>query len=281
MDKCIVCGSAHSGQLYAGILKCQDCGYVFADTCLTDEELLELYRKNYFFGDEYSNYLADKRAIQKNFKLRLKVLRAFLNPIHHRCLLEIGSAYGFFLDIVRDDFDRVQGIDITEDGVRYAREQLSLEVIQADFLKHDFGNQKFDVVCLWDTIEHLRCPDLYLEKISKHMNEGSLLTLTTGDIESLNGRLKKNRWRLLHPPTHLHYFSRRTLRKILDRYEFDVIYDRYCGFYRSINNVAYNILVLRREKPALYNILRRSGFLNFDFYLNLYDIMYIIARKRA
>ena len=280
MTRCIVCNSTHTKLLYAGILKCQECGHVFADLHLNDEELFEFYSENYFFGDEYSDYLADKRIFKRNFKLRLKVLQTFLDPIRHKRLLEIGCAYGFFLDVVKDQFDTVLGIDITEDGVLYARDQLKLNVINADLLKHGFGDQKFDVVCMWDTIEHLHSPHLYLEKMSRHIGSGSLIAITTGDIESMNARIRREKWRLIHPPTHLHYFSKKALGRMLNNNGFDIMYNRYCGFYRSIDNIAYNILILRKRWPRLYDFLCRSGLTRIDIYLNFYDIMYVIARKR-
>lgn len=280
MNECIVCNNAQTHPLYSGVVKCQQCGHVFCNRYLDEEELSKLYKKDYFFGEEYSNYLADKNVLQKNFKLRMKVLQGFLEPARHRHLLEIGCAYGFFLDTVRNQFSMVRGIDITEDGIRYAQEQLKLDVVNDDFIRHDFRGMKFDVVCMWDTIEHLQEPQLYLKKISKNMEEGALLALTTGDIASVNARIKKSRWRLMHPPTHLHYFSGRTLTRVLDNYGFDVIYNRYCGFYRSINTAAYTLLVLRNKWSLLYSLLRKTGLTSFDFYSNLYDIMYVIARRR-
>lgn len=279
-NTCIVCGGHRMKTYYNSILRCHDCGYVVADMDVCEKKLFELYSRDYFFGGEYSDYIRDKKVLQKNFALRFKVLRKFLDPARHKHLLEIGCAYGFFLDTVRNSFETVLGVDITEEGVRYAREQLHLDVIQGDFLKYDFGDQRFDVVCLWDTIEHLSNPHLYLDKISRHTKGGSLLAMTTGDIESLNARLRKDRWRLMHPPTHIHYFSKRTLTKLLDRYGFDVIYNRYCGFYRSLDNIAYNILVLRKKWQKLYALLRKVRLTEFNLYLNLYDIMYLIARKR-
>lgn len=280
MGECIICKHDQCAPLYDGIVRCQSCGHVYADLNLSDEDLLNLYRKNYFFGEEYSDYVEDRPVIQKNFVLRLRVLQRFLDPKLHRSLLEIGSAYGFFLDIAREKFDTVQGIDITEDGVRYARDKLNLDVIQADVLQYDFGSRMFDVVCLWDTIEHLRDPRLYIQKISRHTRSGGLIAITTGDIDSLNARLRREKWRLIHPPTHIHYFSKRTLAKLLGMHGFDVVYSRYCGFYRSTKNVAYNILVLRQGNRRLYELLGRMGLYRFDFYLNTYDIMYVIARKR-
>lgn len=279
MNNCIVCNSTSSEPFYPGILKCQQCGHVVADLQLSDHELFELYKKDYFFGDEYSDYVADKQIIQKNFQLRLNTLKTFLKPNHTK-LFEIGCAYGFFLDVAQSRFNQVQGIDITTDGIRYARDVLNLDVLQSDLLKHDFGDQKFDVVCMWDTIEHLRQPEQYIEKISKQMESGALLAITTGDIGSLNARIRKDKWRLIHPPTHIHYFSKKSLANMLNNYGFDVVYNQYCGFYRSVDNIAYNIFVLRQKQPKIYNLLKSLKLTELDFYLNLYDIMYVIARKR-
>jgi predicted TPR repeat methyltransferase len=277
---CIVCGGSSHALYSEGVVKCKACGFAFADVDLTEAELFKLYHRGYFFGEEYSNYLADQTAIQKNFKLRLEELKKHLNPSRHKRLLEIGSAYGFFLLLARDCFESVQGIDITEDGVRYCTERLGLNVMKSDLLQTDLGDQKFDVVCLWDTIEHLANPHLYIQWISQHTDSGALLALTTGDIESLNARVKKKNWRLLHPPTHLQYFSRRTIELLLKRNQFEVIYNRPCGFYRSADNISYNLFVLRSGTPSLHQLVTKSGLGRLSFYLNLYDIMYVIARRR-
>lgn len=277
---CIVCGSTNGVRFGRGLIKCSECNFVFADVNLSLPELSEIYRKDYFFGEEYSNYLADRNVLQKNFKLRLKELKKYLDPSRHKRLFEIGCAYGFFLLLARDHFEKVQGIDITEDGVRYCTEDLGLDVIESDLLQADLGDQKFDVVCLWDTIEHLLNPHLYLQKISDHTDSGALLAITTGDIGSLNARFQKGSWRLLHPPTHLQYFSKRTIELLLNRNRFDVISTRYCGFYRSLDNVFYNLFILRSKMPRLYDLVGKTRLGKLSFYLNLYDIMYVIARKR-
>lgn len=276
---CIVCGSILAEAFYVKLLRCSKCGHVFADLHLSDAELLNLYCKSYFFGGEYSNYIENKNVLQKNFKLRIEVLTNFLDPARHKNIFEIGSAYGFFLDLAKKYFEDISGIDINEDGVIYAQKELHLDVIHGDFLKHKFSGINFDIVCMWDTIEHLRNPDIYIEKLSRHMEKGALLAITTGDIESLNARFKKHKWRLIHPPTHVHYFSKKTLTRLLKNYGFNVIYNRYCGFYRSIDAMAYNILVKRHNKVWLYKILRYLNLTTSSVYLNLYDIMFVIARK--
>jgi hypothetical protein len=281
MDQlCLICHSSDLAPLYKGLLRCRACHYVFADLNLTDRELQQLYDHSLFKEGEFFDYRADRKYFTRNFRLRYRVLRRFIDPARHRRLLEIGSAYGFFLDVVRADFPTLAGIDVTDEGVRYTREELKLPAMQGDFLQYDFGAQHFDVVCLWDTIEHVARPDLYVQRISQLTEPGALLALTTGDIDSLVARLRGEHWRMIIPPVHAHYFSRATIARLLDQYGFDVVYQRHCGFYRSMSNVAYIILALRHARPKLFRRLQRLGLLNWGFYLNLYDIMYVIARKR-
>ncbi|MFC1608437.1 class I SAM-dependent methyltransferase, partial [Candidatus Latescibacterota bacterium] len=264
MNECVVCRSTINEFLYEGIRKCTNCGHVFSDMQLSDEELFELYKKQYFFGDEYKDYPAEKEILQKNFRLRLKELQPHIDSKRHKHMLELGCAYGFFMDVARDSFETVAGIDITEDGVSYARDTLKLNVVCDDFLKHDFGDQSFDVACMWDTIEHLRHPDRYVAKLGTHMKSGALLALTTGDIDSFVARFKKDTWRLIHPPTHIHYFSIKTMTEMLDKHGFDVIHDSHCGFYRSISTVTYTLFVLQRGWTRLYNLLASSGLTGLD-----------------
>ncbi len=216
---------------------------------------------------------------QRNFRLRLEVLGRFLDPTRHRHLLEIGSAFGFFLEIARERFETARGLDISVEGTEFARAR-GLDVFDQDFLSAPLTEPRPDVVCLWDVLEHLREPHLYLEKIAAEVTSGGLIALTTGDVKSVNARLRGRRWRLLHPPTHLNYFSRRTIVAMLDKYGFEVLYDKYCGFYRNVDGMAWGVLALRAGLPSLHRGLRRLGLLGWDLYLNLFDIMYVIARKR-
>ena len=86
-------------------------------------------------------------------------------------LFEIGSAHGFFLEVARPLFRSVAGIDISADASSYARNVLDLPVATGDFLDAILP-EAVDVVCLWDTIEHLQHPDRYLEKAVSGLNPG-------------------------------------------------------------------------------------------------------------
>ena len=149
------------------------------------EELAALYDESYFRGLEYLDYLADRRVHEANFRRRLRELLRWI-PRDHR-LFEIGCSYGLFLNLARA-YWTVSGCDIAAEPCNYARDHLGLDVSCADFLDLPLNKGDLDAFCMWDTIEHLRAPDLYLERIAEILPRGGLLALTTGDIGSLLAR---------------------------------------------------------------------------------------------
>jgi SAM-dependent methyltransferase len=281
MRECVACRAGEPAPFYGGLLRCTNCRHVWAGVDIRDDELRELYRRNYFFGEEYTDYVADRAALEKNFARRFATLRRFLDRARHRRLFEIGCAYGFFLNAVRSEFDTVEGIDISDDAIRHARETLGLRVRLGDLLDQDFDGRQYDVVCLWDTVEHLKAPDVYIDAIAGRMPAGSVIAITTGDIASVNARLKRERWRLIHPPTHLHYFSRDTMRRMLDRLGFDLVYARHCGFYRTIGSMLDGVSRAQNGLKRTTRWIQQTPIARWPLYLNLYDILYAIAVKRS
>jgi 2-polyprenyl-3-methyl-5-hydroxy-6-metoxy-1,4-benzoquinol methylase len=247
---------------------------------LTEEELRSLYAERYFNGAEYADYLADRDTIEKQFRIRLRQLLKFVPERRRAALFEIGCAYGFFLNVARSTFGNVSGIDISEPATHWARTELNLPVLTGDFSNHSFTNTP-DVVCMWDTIEHLARPDLYLERLAGVMKPGAILAITTGDIGSTVAKLRGKRWRQIHPPTHLHYFSKHTLATLLASYGFNIRYSGSDGMYRSLDTMAYIVLKQKHSLHWLYSILKRTGVLEYDAYLNLGDIMFVVAEKRG
>src|SRR5262245_22186186 len=95
---CELCG--HAGPMRdvyprLRIVRCPCCSLMcFAD----DVDPSRLYMDAYFAGGEYADYVADRSILQRNFARRIgQLLR--LKPGGK--LLEIGSAYGFFLELAR------------------------------------------------------------------------------------------------------------------------------------------------------------------------------------
>src|SRR5262245_18485827 len=118
--ECAACGASQWTAAYGGLLRCGDCGHVWAGLEVGDQQLAALYQQHYFAGEEYTDYVGDRESLTSNFDARLRTLDRFLDPARHRRLLEVGCAYGFFLALARKRFADVQGIDISADAVRYA-----------------------------------------------------------------------------------------------------------------------------------------------------------------
>jgi SAM-dependent methyltransferase len=277
--QCLVCGGTLAGSALPGLLVCGVCSFTTADLTVSDAELSRLYGPEYFAGQEYMNYVAERPLIGRHFKTRLNRLLRYVADPRSKRLFEIGSAHGFFLEIAREYFQSVEGIDISVAAATYARVQLHLPVTAGEFLTHEMSGP-VDVVCLWDTIEHLRDPHLYIEKAASYLRPGGAIALTTGDIGSWMARWRGARWRQIHPPTHLHYFSKSTLTRLLERHGFTVAYAGYDGMYRSVDTMAYILLNIKRSRPRIYGALKNAGLLNWNLYLNLYDIVYMIATKK-
>lgn len=92
-------------------------------------------------------------------------------------------------------------------------------------------------------------------------------------------RIQGKHWRQIHPPTHLSYFSWKSLALLLKQAGFSVVEKKYWGNYRSWDNTFYNLLVLRSNRQRLYEGLKRRGWLQGVYYLNTFDTVFCAARK--
>lgn len=273
---CLVCGHRGLSPCLEVLLRCPACGFV---TARLDGPVdpAGLYGAEYFRGKEYLDYRSEEAFFKKNFRRRLNhVLRRRSGGR----LLEIGAAFGFFLDLAKAHFS-VIGFEVNAEAGRYARETFGVDVRSDDFLLSSPGSlgDPPDVTVMWDVIEHLERPDLFIAHIARLMRPGGLLYLTTGDIGSLVARIRGRRWRMIHPPTHLHYFSRSTLRRLLMNHGFEVLDIRTVGVARSFRQILYSILVLRMDQTRAYAALARVLPSTWGFTLNTFDIIQVVARK--
>lgn len=275
MTNCLACDSTKSKDLYQGIKSCLSCGFAWADVHLSQEQWSEIYSRNYFFGDEYVDYVQEEPALRKNFRRNINWIRSLCSGGR---LLEIGSAYGFFLDEAKKYFS-VMGVDIHEEGCRYAKDSYQTETRSGDFLDMEIAEGSFDVIVMWDVLEHLPRPDLFLQKGARLLKKGGHLFFSTLDISSLPARLQGRRWRQIHPPTHVSYFSWESLKLLLQRSDFQVVSKKYMGDYRSWDNTFFNLLALRGNRRKLYERLKDNGWLRGSYYLNTFDHIHCACVK--
>lgn len=254
------------------------CGFVSFVTGGID--LDELYDDRYFAGGEYADYRGQEPAIRKSMRRHLDQMSRY-----HRAggdLLEVGCAYGFFLDEARQRFGRVQGIDIAEGAVAHAKDRLGLDASVADFPTLP-ATRHFDVVCMWDTLEHVPDPDRFVAKAHEVLRPGGYLFITTGDIGSLNARWRGEKWRQIHPPTHVNYFSRPTLTRMLERLGFRVAGMETASYYHTLYDVAAILELRGGTMGRIGRTIRRvvgPGLGNrLGFWADLRDILFVAATR--
>jgi 2-polyprenyl-3-methyl-5-hydroxy-6-metoxy-1,4-benzoquinol methylase len=262
--------------------QCSQCGFVRANLELGPDEIAALYGEGYFSGHEYGDYLAESDVHRRNFERRLKEITAVAGRLES--VFEVGCAYGLFLACLAERGIRCAGIDVCEAAVGYARCELGQQAACGDFLTASITPGEYQTFCMWDTIEHLMHPEQFVEKIYDLLPSGGWFFATTGDIGSRLACWRGRRWRMIHPPTHLQYFSSATMRQFLARFGFEVEGIRSIAYYRNLRSVLANMQILGRgplrsaarlgDGMIPQGIQRRVGVT-----LNLGDIMLVCARK--
>lgn len=276
-DVCPLCGNSESNrtlfELSRFIVECGACGLVFAAPLANDERQAD-YDETYYRSGIYADYLEDRAAIRKNAVRTLSELEKLVSG---RSLLDVGCAAGFFLEAARDRGWSVRGLDISSYASEYARAELRLDVEAGSIESERDATDSFDVVTLWDTIEHLRRPDLALINIRRLLKPGGMLALSTGDYGCLLRRLMGRRWRLFTDPTHNFFFDEASLKRLLRQAGFETVRITRRGKWVSLSMILH-------QSPFPLNRLGRvwmgSGkpLLNPALYINLYDVMTVFAR---
>lgn len=278
---CLVCSGRQFVPLCNTILlRCYQCGFVTANIKLSEDEIRKIYSEKYFAGEEYEDYVRDKIMLQKNFSARLKKIFSSVPQNQINNVLEIGCAYGFFGEMLKKKIPQASylGFDASTEAVSYAKEKLGLNASAENYLDWK-TEKKFTDIFMWDVIEHLERPDKFFEKINQDSVSGSRIYITTGDIGSWLARRQGCNWRMIHPPSHLHYFSKDTITMLLKKKGFTVKKIFYSPTSRSVKGIFYSLFMLKKKysrwTEKIYNAIPE----NLSIAVNTFDIMFVIAEK--
>lgn len=285
---CNLCGSSQTEPYCPenglGLVQCQNCGLVYVSPRPDPNELYALYGETYFHNDEsgvvgYSNYIADERNIRKTANGRIQQLERYIQPGR---MLDVGCAVGFFMDEARQRGWQVEGLDVSNFAVEYAREQFGLNARQGSFTGLEFAPDSFDMVTMWDVIEHVPDPKSYIRKAAAVLRQGGVLALATPDIDSLPARLTGKRWvGYKLSEEHVYYFSRRTLTRMLEEAGFEVLESRHVGKYVTLRLFVDRLGMYAAPLAKLLALAERAFKLSErSAYINPYDIVAITARKK-
>lgn len=214
---CNLCGSTEPERLFNkdgySVVRCRRCSLVYVGDELESIDFAALYGKDYYLSEDkrlFSNYLAEEPERLASARSRVEKLKKLKKTGR---LLDVGCAAGFFLEAAKPYYD-VVGVDLSEYSSSYARERFGLNVLTGNLEQAELPENSFDVVTLWDVIEHVADPLAVMCEVGRILRPGGIAVVATGDIESLHARIAGENWPLLAPPWHLYYFSRKTLKRL-------------------------------------------------------------------
>ena len=266
------------------IVRCTKCGLFKTNV---NEPYLKLikryYSKGYFTGSSsrtaYPDYEGDHEVDAKNFQHYLDEILKFKDRGR---LLDIGCATGGLMRVAEKNSFEVFGNDASVFAVGQAKKRFGGRVKNGDFARLRYRKDFFDVVTMFDVVEHLQNPKASLSKIHRILKPKGLLALTTGDSRSLTSRLMGKHWFFFLPPQHLWVFDRNNLQDLLMRERFKVLKVKYVGRSMSLRHLfhlqrtAYPNIVSK----YLYHVFSSSTLSKREIYLNFFSTMLILAQKQ-
>jgi 2-polyprenyl-3-methyl-5-hydroxy-6-metoxy-1,4-benzoquinol methylase len=217
-------------------------------------------KEDYWEGDLVNEAVYRYEDVRSGFRRKFIHYLRQLEPPHVRRknLLEVGCGSGIFL---AEAFRRgwtVYGLDVSPRAVELTRSHCpQATVVQGPLRDGTFPPRTFDVVALWDVIEHVEEPEQLLTCVHGLLSDRGHLIMETPDegclarkVIRLAHRVTAGRFSLSHTiyyPAHLWYFSRFAMKTVLERLGFKEI-----RFYPE-----RTVAVCGQRKLAAYHLFRR------------------------
>lgn len=202
-------------RLHYRIVQCRKCGVVYSNPILEHTILEKLYKKSVL---DYGEHIAN---LQKTYGFYLRKLEKF--GIRKNRILEIGCGNGFFLEEAHTQgYKEVYGVEPSMQAVSKASSYIKKR-IKIDIFRHGlYERQFFDVICCFQTLDHLPDPNAVLRECFYVLKKGGLVLFLNHDVESFSARLLKNRSPIIDIE-HTYLFSKKTMRQLFEKHGFQVL----------------------------------------------------------
>ena len=213
--------AASDHALWDQVVRCRVCNLVYINPRPRAELILEGYAQA-----EDPVFAAQNDARIRGFRKTLEsvVQRLGISPRGKR-VLDVGCAGGAFLVAARQMGFAVTGIEPARWMAAYGREHYQLDIREGILEPGSFEAHSFDVITLWDVIEHLPQPLETLQIVRSLLKPGGVLLVNYPDIGTLPARVLGRRWPFWLS-VHLIYYTRKTMTEQLRRAGFSTLWFR-------------------------------------------------------
>ena len=205
------------GTTLADLVRCPGCGHRQTDPMPADDELGRAYA-----GAASQDYVEEESGQRETARRALGQIEQHLAPDpdngagRARRLLDLGCWVGFLLAEARERGWETLGVEPSQFASAYARDELGLEVLTGELLSAELQLGHYDAVVMGDVIEHLPRPDQALDRMAALLRPGGLAWMALPDAGSLVARGLGRRWWSVIP-THVQFFTRDSIRALLER----------------------------------------------------------------
>jgi len=212
--------SSSETKLLDQLVQCTSCSLMYVNPRVSTE----LSHKGYQDAIDVRHHKQDSFRIA-SFKVALRKINNLVDLYSGSkgpsTFLDIGCAGGAFPKAINDLGFEVIGLEPSNYLSRHARETYGLEVHSATLEEYSKNGRKFDVISLWDVLEHLSNPKAALDEINSMLPSEGILILNLPMIDTLPARTMGLRWPF-YLNVHIYYFTMRTIEKLLDETGFEV-----------------------------------------------------------
>lgn len=210
--------SSSDAKLFEQVVKCSECSTVYLNPRLNPKLIIDSYSE----GEDAAHVAQDAMRI-RTFEKAIKHLASRHNILLSKKtkVLDIGCAGGAFLRAAANLGLDTKGIEPNKWMCEFARKTYKLDVQAGVLSDFHFADKSFDVVTLWDVIEHVPDPNAELKEIYRILKPGGVLVVNYPDYSSPPARLLGRKWPFWLS-VHLTYYTPKTIRHHLEKIGYTV-----------------------------------------------------------
>ena len=197
------------------VVKCKHCGLIYINPRIKADLIIQGYSEG---ADEA--FVSQAAGREKTFARCLDFLEKHTNA---KCgkILDIGAANGSFLSVAKKRGWDVAGVEPNVWLCQWAKKHYQLDIKPTTIFEQKYPDNSFNVVTLWDVLEHVPDPTLVLKECNRILKKEGILIINYPDIGTWISKLLQRKWVFLLS-VHLYYFTSTTIRNILNKTGFSV-----------------------------------------------------------
>jgi 2-polyprenyl-3-methyl-5-hydroxy-6-metoxy-1,4-benzoquinol methylase len=264
--ECNICSGTSFTTVYKykthGVLRCNRCKTLCRDIVFNREESERLYSEDYFCDLQKDFFHSNRELRERAFRNKIEIIDK-LYPSKGR-LLDLGCAIGTFLKVAREDSWEVEGIELSKYAANYAVEKENLTVHNGDLLDMKLPSNSFDVVTLWDMVDHSETPNDVIKEVYRILKPGGIAAMDTFMDDALLFAMANYMYKFsfgmikgpsfkAHPIHHSHYFSTETFKSLLESNGFEVIFRKGSYLEGSVTSVG----TIGKVVVSIFNTMSR------------------------